>query len=165
MTDPKDIIQALHLIRAGLASGLLSKEEVVDWADKIIANDEQPDIFFIDLALSSSISAKELVHYFSDYLNFEKPVASGRHLLGLLYKQFSTQRLTLEQTVKALITLKSEAVFTESEEACICSIDNEFDCAKNNIYGTIESVYQELDNFLSFYSDDAIDSLDQWLSD
>ena len=37
----------LHLIRAGLVSGLLTKKEVIDWADNIITLDEQPDIFFI----------------------------------------------------------------------------------------------------------------------
>lgn len=62
MHPPEDISPTQHLIRAGLASGLLTKEEVIDWADKIITNDKQPDIFFIDLALSSSKSVNDLIH-------------------------------------------------------------------------------------------------------
>jgi hypothetical protein len=161
-TNPKDILQTLHLIRAGLSSGLLTKEEVVDWADKIIMKDEQPDIFFIDLALSSSKSINDVSHYFNEYLNFENPTIQGRPLLGLLYKQFSSKQLTLEQTVGKLFRLKFEAIFTEREEGYIYSIDNNFDCAKHNIYGTIESVYAEVEKFLNFYKDYSLDSFEQW---
>jgi hypothetical protein len=160
LTNPKDILQTLHLIRAGLASGLLTKEEVIDWADKIITKDEQPAIFFIDLALSSSKSVNDIIHYISDYLNFENPAVQGRPLLGLLYKQFSSRQLTLEQTVRKLFRLKFEAAFTEREEGYIYSIDNDFDCAKHNIYGTLESVYEDVDKFLSFYKDYSLDSFE-----
>ena len=162
MTNPIDILQTLHLIRAGLASGLLTKEEVIDWADKIITKDEQPDIFFIDLALSSSKSANDIIHYISDYLNFENPTVQGRPLLGLLYKKFSSRQLTLEQTVRKLFRLKFEAVLTEIEEGYIYSIDNDFDCAKHNIYGTLEAVYADVDKFLSFYKDYSLDSFEHW---
>lgn len=163
MTNPKDILQTLHLIRAGLASGLLTKEEVINWADKIIIKDEQPDILFIDLALSSSKSVNDIIHYISEYLNFENPAVQGRPLLGLLYKQFSSRQLTLEQTVRKLFRLKFEAVFTEREEGYIYSIDNDFDCAKHNIYGSLEAVYADVDKFLSFYKDYSLDSFEHWL--
>lgn len=163
MTNPKDILQTLHLIRAGLASGLLTKEEVIDWADNISTKDEQPDIFFIDLALSSSKNVNDIIHYISDYLNFENPAVQGRPLLGLLYKQFSSKQFTLEQTVRKLFRLKFEAIFTEKEEGYIYSIDNDFDCAKHNIYGTLESVYADVDKFLSFYKGYSLDSFERWL--
>src|SRR5688500_726949 len=152
-TNPKDILTTLHLIRAGLASGLLTKEEVVDWADKIITKDEQPDIFFIDLALSSSKSRNDIIYYFNDYLNFENPAIQGRPLLGLLYKQYKNKEFTIEQTVGKLFRLKFEAIFTEREEGYIYPIDNDYDCAKDNIYGTMEDVQKEVDKFLSFYKD------------
>jgi len=163
VTNPKDILQTLHLIRAGLASGLLTKEQVIDWADKIITKDEQPDIFFIDLALSSSKSVNDIIHYIGDYLNFENPAVQGRPLLGLLYKQFSSRHLTLEQTVRKLFRLKFEAVFTEREEGYIYSIDNDFDSAKHNFYGILEAVYADVDKFLSFYKGYSLDSFEHWL--
>jgi hypothetical protein len=162
LTNPKDILPTLYLIRAGLASGLLTKDEVVDWAHKIITKDEQPDIFFIDLALSSSKSINDIIHYFSDYLNFENPAVQGRPLLGLLYKQFSSRQLTLEQTVGKLFRLKSEAVFTDKEESYIYSIDNDFDCAKHNIYGTLGDVHADVEKFLTFYEEYSLDSFEQW---
>ena len=162
MTNPKDILPVLHLVRSGLASGLLTKEEVVDWADKIITKDEKPDIFFIDLALSSSKSKNDVIHYISDYLNFENPAIQGRPLLGLLYKQYITRQINLEQTVSRLFRLKFEAVFTDREESYIYSLDNNYDCAVNNIYGTLEDVEIELTKFLSFYKEYTIDSFENW---
>lgn len=159
MKNPKDISQTLHLIRAGLASGLLTKEEVVAWADKIITRDEQPDIFFISLALSGSKNTSDIIYYFSEYLNFVNPTVRGQPLLGLLYKKFSSGQLTLEQTVGKLFRLKFEAVFTETEESYIYSIDDKFDCAKNNIFGTLEAVYEDVERFLSSYEDYSLNDL------
>ena len=162
LTNPKDILPVLHLIRSGLASGLLTKDEVVDWADRIITKDKKPDIFFIDIALSSKKSKNDIIHYFSDYLNFENPSIQGRPLLGLLYKQYTTRHINLEQTVSRLFRLKFEAVFTDKEESYIYSIDNDYDCAVDNIYGTLEDVEIELNKFLSFYKNYSIDSFEKW---
>ena len=161
-TKPENILQILHLVRAGLVSGLLSKEEVIDWADNIITRDEKPDIFFIDLALSSSKSVNDVIYYFNDYLNFETPAIPGRLLLGLLYKQFSNKKLSFEQTVQRLFRLKSEAVFTDKEEGYIYNIDDSFDCAKHNIHGTLEDVYAKLEKFLNYYKGYSIDNYEQW---
>ena len=162
LTNPKDILPVLHLVRSGLASGLLTKEEVIDWADKIITKDEKPDIFFIDLALSSSKSKNDIIHYFSDYLNFENPAIQGRPLLGLLYKQYITRQINLEQTVSRLFRLKFEAVFTDREESYIYSLDNDYECAVDNIYGTLQDVEIELNKFLSFYKNYSIYSFEMW---
>lgn len=161
-TKPESILQILHLVRAGLVSGLLSKEGVIDWADNIITSDGKPDIFFIDLALSSSKSVNDVIHHFNEYLNFEASAISGRPLLGLLYKQLSNKELTLEQTVRRLYRLKFEVIFSEKEESYIYSIDDSFDCAKHNIHGTFEDVYAELEKFLDFYKGYSIDNYEQW---
>ncbi len=161
-TNPKNILQTLQFVRAGLASGLLSKEEVIDWADEIITRDETPDIFFIDLALSSSKSTKDICHYINDFLNFENPVINGRPLLGLLYKKFHDKEITLEQTVHKLFRLKFEALFTQKEEGCIYSIDDALVCAKQGIYGTVEDVHREVDLFLSIYKDYTLANFEKW---
>lgn len=161
-TNPKDIVTTLHLVRAGLASGLLTKEEVIDWADKIITKDEQPDIFFIDLAMSSSKSTNDIIHYLSDYLNFENPAVQGRPLVGLLYNQYISGQINLERAISKLFRLRFEAVFNERELGYIYSLENDYDCAKHGIYGSLQEVHQDLEQFLSFYKDYSIDNYDQW---
>ncbi len=161
-TNPKDILTTLHLIRAGLASGLLSKEEVIDWADKIVTKDEHPDILFIDLAMSSRKNTGDVLHYINDYLNFESMAVQGRPLLGLLFNRFEKGQISLDQAVTKLFRLKFEAVFNEREVGYIYSIDNDYDCAKDGIYGSLLSVQQDLVKFLSWYKDFSIDNYEEW---
>jgi hypothetical protein len=161
-TNPKDMLTTLHLVRAGLASGLLTKEEVIDWADKIITKDEQPDIFFIDLALSSPKSTNDVIHYISEYLNFDNPAIQGRPLLGLLYHQYANGQINLEQSVSKLFRLKFEAVFNEREGGYIYSLENDYDVAKHGIYGSLQAVQQDLEKFLSFYQHYSIDNYEHW---
>jgi hypothetical protein len=161
-TNPKDILTTLHLIRAGLASGLLKKEEVIDWADMIITKDEQPDIFFIDLAMSSSKSTNDVIHHISDFLNFDNPAVQGRPLLGMLYSQYTGGQINLEQAVSKLFRLKSEAIFNEREEGSIYWLEDQYDLAKHGIYGSLQAVDQELKKFLSVYKDYSIDNYEQW---
>lgn len=139
-TNPKEILTTLHLVRAGLASGLLMKEEVIDWADNIITKDEQPDIFFIDLAMSSSKSTNDVIHYISDYFNFENPAVRERPLLCLLYHQYANGQIDLEQTISKLFSLKFKAVFDEQEEGHIYLLQSDYDCAKHGIYGSLQAV-------------------------
>jgi hypothetical protein len=162
LTNPKDILTHLNLIRAGFASGLVTKNEIIDWADKIITAEDEPDIFFIDLALLRSKNENYIMHYFSNYLNFENPAVSGRPLLGLLYKKYKSGQYNLEQTTSKLFRLKSEVIFNKREENHIYWIDNEYDCAKHKIYGTIESVQIQLENFLILYKEYSLNNFLEW---
>src|SRR5690606_26849821 len=119
-------------------------------------------IFFIDLALSSSKSINEVVHYFSDYLNFENPVVSGRPILGLLSIRYFNGQITYDQAIRILYGLKLGALFNEIEEGRIYSLDNDLDCATEGIYGTLENVQCELEKFLSIYKDYTIYNFEKW---
>jgi hypothetical protein len=158
----KNLIPSLHLIRAGLGSGLLTKEEIIQWADKIIMEEVEPDIFFIELSLLNSKGVGAILHYLNDYLNFDKPSIRGRPLLGMLYKEYKGGRLNLEQTVLTLFRLKFEAVYTSQEEGYIYSIDNDYECASQNIYGTLDDVRNELDNFLGIYKEYSFENFEDW---
>jgi len=138
---------------AGLAGGLLSKEDVLDWAEEIVMKEQQPDIFFIDLVLLGTKNANELIHYFCDYLNFEKPVVQGRPLLGMLYAKYASGRMGIEQVVRKLFALRWEAVFNTLEEGCIYSLDYQYDLFTEGVMGTLQNVQSDLGAFLSLYKD------------
>ena len=159
MSNSKEILTMLHLIRSGLASGLLTKTEVINWADKIIIKDDKPDPFFIELALLSSKSENDVIKYFSDYLNFKYSIIHGRPLLWLLYERYKTKAINLEQTVKILSKLRYETDFTDIERSSIYSIDDSYFLAESNIYGTLVKVELELDQFLSFSKNCSMDTL------
>ena len=159
MINPKDISQTLHLIRAGLQFELLTKEEVIVWADKIILKDEEPDIFFIDVALSVSKSEYDLIYYINDYLNLEKKMVPGRPLFGLLYKKYITGQINLVQTIAKLFMIINEADITEKEMYCIYQFEIDYDSTWNNYYGP-EAVEIEVKKFLTFFKDYSLDNFE-----
>jgi hypothetical protein len=161
-TNPKEILSVIHQLRAGLSTGLLKKEEVIDWAEQIVSKDKAPDIFFIDLLLSSSISTANISHYISCYLNFETPTVSGRPLLGLLFRRFSSGELTLNKTVITLYQLKNETVLSDREMAFVYNIDNDYDLAREKIHGTLKDIERQLEDFLSIYGDYTFDNYEKW---
>jgi hypothetical protein len=161
-TNPNDISTYLHYIRAGLACGLMTKEEVIDWADEIVTRDQYPDIFFIDLALSSSKSKNDIVEYINEFLNYDKAVLSGRPLLGLLYKEYENEKLNLEQSIKILYRLKFHVLFTSVEEGFIYWIDDAFDLAKDAVEGYMENVQKETESFLRLYKHYTVNNFQIW---
>lgn len=161
-TNPKEILNVIHQLRAGLSTGLLKKEEVIDWAEQIVSKDRDPDIFFIDLLLSSSISTKDISHYIGSYLNFETPIVNGRPLLGLLFRRFSSGKLTLNETVLILYQLKNETLLSDREIAFIYNIDNDYDLARERIYGTLKDIERQLGDFLSNYADYTLNNYESW---
>jgi len=161
-TDPNEIRPLLHLVRAGLAGGLLSKEEVVDWADLIITRDEEPHVFFIDLAMSSNKSVNNIIHFIADFLDFDTAVVSGRPLLGMLYRQYRTNKLDIVQTVDKLFALRYEASFTEQEMDNIYSLEHQFEAAFHGIYGSVQEIELAVAEFLSFYEGFDLGNYPDW---
>ncbi len=53
-SKPSDFSLLFEVFREGLALGLISTGEVVAWADRIIIEEDEPDYFFIEIALSKS---------------------------------------------------------------------------------------------------------------
>ncbi|GGK89588.1 hypothetical protein ACD591_21185 [Rufibacter glacialis] len=101
MKDPKEYKELLTLFKAGLASGLISKEEVTTWADKIILKDEEPDIFFIELSLVNSNN--DCISYLGNFLKSDS-LANGKAILGLLYKRL-VEGEELERIVRTMYNL------------------------------------------------------------
>lgn len=162
MTNPENILQVLHLIRSGLASGIIKKEAIIDWAENIITVDKEPDIFFIDLFLLSTKSKNDLIQFFSKYLNYEKPFVKGRQLLGLLYIQYNNNEINLGETLSKLLRLRYEALFTDEEEEYIYTLENNYDAAINCKHITIEEIEIELSDFLKIYKSYSSVNFENW---
>ncbi len=146
-------------------SGLLSKEELMAWTERAINKAVQPDIFFIDLFLLRNKTDKEILHYISEYIDFEEPIVTGRPLLGLLWKRFSENQILLKDAVHILYNLiwAHAAVVTEKEENFMSEIDYSYDLATEGYFlGTLEDVKDILITFLTVYKEYTLENLDRW---
>ena len=158
MRDPIEYKELLTLFKVGLASGLISKEEVTKWADEIITQEAEPDIFFIELSLIKSKS--EGISYLGSFLDLDS-LANGKAILGLLYKRLKEGQ-ELERIVRTMYNLKDEADFTELEKGYIYQIDDGFDLANTKVYGSLDNVRNETTDFLELYADYSIENYTGW---
>ncbi len=146
------------MFKVGLASSLISKEEVTKWADEIITQEAEPDIFFIELSLIKSKS--EGVSYLGSFLDSDS-LANGKAILGLLYKRL-IEGQELERIVRTMYNLKDEVDFTELEKGYIYQIDDGFDLANTKVYGSLDIVRNETLDFLALYADYSIENHTSW---
>ncbi len=161
-TNPKDFIELLEVFSIGLTNGLLDKDEVIKWADSIITNDNEPDFFIIELSLCGHKSLNDVVSLLNEYIGQEKPQISGRVILGFMYRQYLTGKITLRKVVGAVNWIVWQANLSDEEKGFMYGLDEDYDCAEEGIYGAVEAVEKETLRFLEIYKGFQIDNFKDW---
>jgi len=163
-TNPTDIIQFIHQMRSGLVVGLITKEEVIEWAESIVTTDKTPDIFFIDLVLLSSKSNNEIINYLGEYLNFDGESFSGRPLFHMLNKRMESKDILLSKVINTLYRIANETKVSDYESYFIYTIENDHSLAIDNITGELTEIDQRLRYFLRTYKDYTFENFNNWSS-
>lgn len=161
-TNPRDFIELLEVFSIALTNGILGKKEVIKWADNIISQDEKPDYFIIELSLCGHKSINDIISLINEYVGQDKPIISGRIFIGLLYEAYLTGQIKLNQVTRAIYWIIWEDRLTEDERDLIYGIDEDYECAIDGIYGTIENVEKEVLRFLEIYKDFRIENFENW---
>jgi hypothetical protein len=98
-TKLKTVEKLLTLYYYGLKYGIVSKKEIIEWADGIVMHENDPEYFFIELSLSHDDS-ELLSLLYSVYVPDNKMVA--RAVLGLLYHRLSSGVITADKVIIVL---------------------------------------------------------------
>ncbi|GAB2526831.1 hypothetical protein [Rufibacter soli] len=159
MASPKDFKVLLAWYKAGLSAGVIEKNEVTKWADGFILTEKEPDYFFIELSLAKS--KNEAVTLIGAELD-SGTTANGKAILGLLHKRF-TQGDELEEIVKTMHHFINNVELSALEVWEIYTIEEYFDMAHTKVHGSLESVRQQVADFLDLYKDYSIDNYPEWL--
>ncbi len=161
-TNPKDYIELLGVYCVALKNGLIEKEEVIRWVDNIIINDSEPDYFFIELSLKGSKSINDIISHINELIGLDRSTITGRVIFGYLYKQYSENIITLKKLVDTINCIIWETGITENERRLICGIDDEYYCAIDGIYGSINDIEKVALRFLEIYKDFTINNFNDW---
>lgn len=160
-TNSKDYIELLEVFRIALTRGLLEKSEVVKWADNIIANDNEPDYFIIELSLCGNQNLNDTISLISEFIGQDKPLLSERIILGLLYKQYLEKKITLKRAISFINWILREENLTEEETSLMYNLDLDYDCVEEG-YLTLGLFEEEMLRFLEIYNDFKIDNFAEW---
>jgi hypothetical protein len=161
-TNPSDYLQLLTVFRMGLLHGFISPKEVTAWADAIIEHDEQPDYFTIELSLGGQDKSEKQLSLLNEFIGQHAPPISGRIILGLLYQKYSSGQLPLQKVVRTMYWLHREADFTDLEKSFIYGLDDDYDLAVSNTWGSLKQVEDSVMEFLDVYKDFRLDNAHQW---
>ncbi len=153
----EDYSLLLTVFSRGLRNGLVSKAEVVKWADDIILTEDDPDYFFIELSLASNIN--QLLNIISTTPMMDEPVV-GRILLGLLYWKTEKTLIDARRIVSILDEINTNDNLSSEERGDIYQLSDEFD----NKFGMkiFEEWEADVSQFLSNYKSFTIDNFTEW---
>ena len=135
-------------LRIALAMGLISKDAVVAWADRIIAALDEPLIQVIDVSLSAGRPEVEVMDLLAAVPGSGDLAAAAHRALGLLLQEFRAGRISLERVVEALWAYSNWATVPEGEQVQAVNFTDALFCAQRGYYGTLESVRSEIGSFL-----------------
>ena len=152
MRNPEDNIELLTLYKIGLRCGIVDVQSLVNFADAVIAEEENPNYLFIEISLCGEDKNK-LINVLSEFTKGYNRELPGGHLLGAIRSNYLNGSIDLEDTVRLMYKLKDEIDLNDEEEAFIYSLDDQYYLAADKIIGTIEEVESDLLNFLANYKE------------
>lgn len=159
-TSPAEYATLLPVLAEGLRKDLFTKEEATQWADYFIVQDEQPDIFFVDLALSRT--KEEAIALLHEAARSSSAQVMPRPLLAACYKKLLADNTRLKHLASSLWSSAWEGLLTEQE----CYFMDALAYAAETIELTSDSTRQQFEQdtlaFLSLYQDYTLANYAYW---
>jgi hypothetical protein len=139
--------------RLALAMGLMSQRYVNAWADNIIGACDEPPIEVIDVALAASRPTHEVMSRLAEVPGEADLAAAAHRALGLLRQRLVRDELSLEGAVQTLAAYHCWAHVPEGESLEAGNFQELLYLAREGLYGTFQSVREELLRFLTEHQD------------
>jgi len=137
-----------------LAMGLMDEPDIIEWADHEIAQLDAPPIELIDIALPKERPRIALMQQLRSLPGSANFVIAAHRAISLLRDKFQNNEIAFDHAVSSLSAYSSWANVSESEKLDARIIEHIFYEAKQGIHGTLDSVREELNGFLTAYSID-----------
>jgi hypothetical protein len=140
-TDPNKIKPLLWVFRECLKRGLMTKEDVIFRADWIIATEEDPDHFFIEMSLSRNMN--ELITVL-DSIHLTESITQMRAFFGQVYLKVSTDQITDDKAVSILNHFSHDERLTTYERNKIMGLVSDFDYIQDRVIRPTKKLKQQL---------------------
>jgi len=143
----------------GLRYNIIHEKEVIDWADRLIMYEDEPEPFFLDLSLS---------HDKNGLINILHPVSvpnnsvTARAILGLLYHRLSTGVISVDNAIASMDKHDFSGLLTKIETQIIYSITDE--TWMNESINNDTELGERVLEFLSRYKEFEMTNYKDWYS-
>ena len=155
----EDFPLLLEVFRDGLEYGIISKDEIVTWADNIIANEDEPDYFFIEISMSGNINN------LSSLLKTRVPVrhnpVSGRAILGMAYQRLLSGTINIDNVITAVNNFSYEGA-TFAEDDFLSGLTYDYEMLFRDGPSGPDKLKEKCLSVLSIYKDFQVGNYEQW---
>lgn len=160
---PAALAYALPTISYLLSENLLKKKEIIDWSDKIVLKETEPDIFFIELSLMSSKSTKDIASHLNSYTNTYTSYISGKPVLSFILKKFSNAEIVFPEIIRSLYFLIHETSLSNKEESFIYQLDHTYEIFQyTKDQHLLMSIDKDVLRFLRIYRQYSLPNYENW---
>ena len=116
MTFSAGAIYALFVTR------LISRSEIINWADSLISRSIKPDINLIDLSLCLNVDENDILKSLGSLAKREDASDIGKAVLGLLREMIREKRLPIESLGLPLFELSILGTLDRESQGKICHL-------------------------------------------
>jgi len=141
-----------EVFRLAIRRGIVGYSDVLSEVEAIIEQIEDPSADLVEVYNSRGV--EDLLYALNDVKGDSSNEMVKIGLMSLLRKRLEDELITAEQVIKSLyqIFIEKELEFTDSEREDILRLDDGYDLANSGIYGDVEEVIMEINEFLLNYS-------------
>ncbi|MEM6334367.1 MAG: hypothetical protein AAF823_13605 [Planctomycetota bacterium] len=144
-------LEATYL-RLCVAMGLNTPLDVVRWADAWIRRLDAPTEQLIHIASQTDASHHEIMDALSTLTSEEVATEAAHRALGKLTAEWKRKTISIDHVVRAARAYSCFAQAEENERLNASSLEDCLADANAGVYGTLDSVTEEIDCFFNKYA-------------
>jgi len=136
-------------VRIGVVAGWLPVQAAVDWADRVIAEDAQPEPAVLDVSLAGRLSRSEVAALLGLVHGSADPIAVRKEALADLLAWVGDDVERGAQAARHLYEMATSGVLPEAEFGWEpYALDDDYDLAQKGMLGTVEESLKEVREYL-----------------
>lgn len=140
------------VLRCGYDVGYFNKADVERWADRQIAVTEVPCAGLLDLSMIRHTHPIDVMKLLLS-LGAADPAAIIETQIGFIGLLFRKQQITTRLAIHGLFALAHEPGTTADQKSHIDYLEDGYDLAVAETYGTMNDIERELNDFVSPYAE------------
>ncbi|MBS1503136.1 MAG: hypothetical protein JST32_13795 [Bacteroidetes bacterium] len=155
---PTEYPLLLQVFCFGVKTGLISKNEIVAWADEVIEAETEPDYFFIEVSLSKDVN--ELLSVLNTHESDTTNIIVVRAIYGIVYTKLVNDEISLEQAINIVDRYEFHESLTCFESSNIYSLDF-------YLYDDLsvsDDMMNETKSMLVYYKGFNLQNYEQWIA-
>lgn len=148
-----NLVEQIDIYRRGTLCGIYSKEELIEFLDKIIVDLDEPPYEIIEASLACNSNLQDSLHILKEYFynNNGDDSTVNKQLLHIISKKYQVNEITLEDSIYYLDNLMKEVNLDNEIIATINYLSDGLYLAKERIYGEVETIKNDFIKFILEY--------------